>query len=83
MPYWKTHIEIGKRVNKYLQFQGEDLEIFLFAAIIPDINNSELLTNISTFIPHEITHFKSKEKETFQNFASKYAVELTQIDPFY
>lgn len=83
MPYWKTHIEIGKRVNKYLKYENEDLEKFLFANCLPDINNSELLTHIATFIPHEVTHFKMKGKETYQNFALKYAFKLKENDPLY
>ncbi len=83
MPYWKTHIEIGKRINKYLKYEKDDLDCFLFACVAPDINNSELLANIASFIPHDITHFKNKKQETFMKFYEKYQKEIKAKDPIF
>ncbi len=83
MPNWKTHLELGTRVNKYLQFSNEDQELFLLGNIIPDINNNHLVTNVATFIPHDVTHFKNQVEPTYKHFYKKYVQELKHNDPLY
>lgn len=83
MPNWKIHIAIGNEVNKYLKFKGEDQEKFLFANVLPDINNANLVTDVSMIIPHDITHFKNKKQETYQNFYDKYEEKIKTKDPLY
>ena len=38
MPNWKTHIEISKQLNKQLNYNDEEFELFAFGSILPDIN---------------------------------------------
>ena len=56
MPNWKTHIEIGLRLNEELKYDKKNLNLFLFGSILPDINNGYLITDISNKIEHDITH---------------------------
>ena len=44
MPNWKTHIEIGLRLNEELKYDKKNLNLFLFGSILPDINNGYLIT---------------------------------------
>ena len=83
MPNWKTHLELGTRVNKYLQFTKEDQELFLLGNILPDVNNNHLVTNVATFIPHDVTHFKNQTEPTYKHFYKKYICELKQNEPLY
>ena len=40
LPNWKVHLEIAKKLNKQINFDKEDLNLFLLGNIAPDINLS-------------------------------------------
>lgn len=83
MPNWKIHIEVAKRINKFLAFKDEEYDAFLFGNVLPDINNSFVVTPVSKRIPHAQTHFKNQEKSTYEAFAEKYERKLKAKDPLY
>ncbi len=83
MPNWKTHIEIGKRLNKYLKYEDNEYKAFLFGNILPDINNCYIVSNISKKIPHSITHFKQLTKKTYEEFYNKYKNEIDNKNPLF
>ena len=56
MPNWKTHLEISRRLNEKYKFNDKDYELFLIGSILPDINNSYVVTDISKKIGHSVTH---------------------------
>lgn len=82
MPNWKIHLEVGKRLNESLKYQGEDYEEFLLGNILPDINNSYLVKNISVKYKHGQTHFSNTKKPTYENFIEKYR-EKVVINPLF
>ncbi len=83
MPNWKTHIEIGKKVNKVLGYEGSDYNIFLVANVLPDVNNSYFLTNVSAYVPHNITHLKNIKGITYLRFKEKYKTQIENKDPLF
>lgn len=72
MPNWKTHIEFGKRVNKKLNYTGEELEMFLIGNLLPDINNGYMIPDISKKIDHETTHYVVNGNYSYINFYNKH-----------
>lgn len=82
MPNWKTHIAIAKKVNKYLKFSDEKYELFIFANILPDINNSKIIEG-SKYIPHDFTHLKTEEENGYIRFYRKYQKMLYHKEPLY
>ena len=83
MPNWKTHIELGKRLNKYINYNDENLNIFLLANILPDINNGYIVKDISKILEHSITHFNNKENPSYVNFYNKYKEEIKIDNPIF
>ena len=83
MPNWKTHLEVAKRVNKYLKFKDKDYDIFMIANIIPDINSSEIIENVSKYIPHEITHLQRDKEKTYIKFKKMYNNKIKEKDSLY
>lgn len=83
MPNWKTHIEIGKKVNKVLKYEGDDYNLFLIANVLPDVNNSYFLTNVSAYVPHNITHLKNIKGITYLRFKEKYKTQIENKDPLF
>lgn len=79
MPNWKIHIEIGKRVNEELKFDGENLNLFLLGNILPDLNNKYIVVDIEKEIEHRITHFKY----SYLNFYNKYKEQIENRDPLF
>ena len=83
MPNWKTHLELAKKVNNYLQYDDLSFNIFLFGSILPDINNSFVVTSIKEKISHSITHFKDENNKTYVNFGNKYKKEIDSRNPLF
>ncbi|MBQ8299063.1 MAG: hypothetical protein IJX99_10430 [Clostridia bacterium] len=83
MPNWKTHLEISKRLNEKYKFNEKDYELFLIGSILPDINNSYVVTNISKKISHDITHFRNKEIPSYILFYEKYKMEIDSHNPLF
>ena len=83
MPNWKTHMEIAKRVNKYFNYRDSAYDIFLFASILPDINNGFIVKDISKILDHKVTHFSLKIEPTYLKFKAKYQEKLRTNDPLY
>ena len=83
MPNWKTHLEISKRLNKYLKYDKENLELFTLGNILPDINNGYLVKNVSKKIPHEKTHFQNEIQPTYPFFYDCYQEEMKNKNPLF
>lgn len=83
MPNWKVHLEIGKRLNKYFNYDKEDLNLFLLGSILPDINNCYIVTDISKQINHEITHFGTYKDLNYTSFYEKYKKEIDNKKPLF
>lgn len=83
MPNWKTHIEIGLRLNEDLKYDKKDLNLFLFGSILPDINNGYLITDISNKIEHEITHMGKFINSSYTDFYNKYKNEIENKNPLF
>ena len=83
MPNWKTHLEISKRLNEKYKFNEKDFELFMFGSILPDINNSYVVTGISKKISHDTTHFRSKEVPSYILFAEKYKKQIDDKNPIF
>jgi hypothetical protein len=83
MPNWKTHLELAKKVNDFLQYDDLSFDAFLFGSILPDINNSYVVTNIKEKISHSITHFKDENNKTYVNFGNKYKKEIESKNPLF
>ena len=76
VPNWKTHLEVGKRLQKWLKYSGEDYHLFLLGNVLPDINNGYIVKNISTRLPHHHTHFSDDETPSYIRFENDYQGEM-------
>lgn len=72
MPNWKTHLEISKQLNKYLNYNKEEYDLFALGSILPDINNGYLVKDVSKIISHKITHFDTSNENNYTEFYNKY-----------
>ena len=72
MPNWKIHLEVAKKVNKELKYDGKNLELFLLGNILPDINNGHVVMGISKKLSHTQTHFRNDIDKTYINFYNEY-----------
>lgn len=83
MPNWKTHLEIGKKLNDYLKYDEVRLNLFLLGNILPDINNCYIVTNISQKISHDITHMRNLKTIPYMEFYNKYKEEIYIKNPIF
>ena len=83
MPNWKTHLEISRRLNEKYKFNDKDYELFLIGSILPDINNSYVVTDISQKIGHSVTHFWNQEKPSYICFYNKYQQDIDEHNPVF
>lgn len=83
MPNWKTHLEVGKRLNKYLKYDKREFNKFLIGSILPDINNSHIVTDISEKIGHDITHIRKQKNLSYIEFYNKYSKEIINGNPIF
>lgn len=83
MPNWKTHLELAKKVNEYLKYDEESFNVFLLGSILPDINNSYVVTNIKEKLTHAVTHFKDESNKTYVNFSNIYSKEINSKNPLF
>lgn len=83
MPNWKVHLEIGKRLNKYFNYNKEDFDLFLLGNILPDINNCYIVTDIAKQIDHDTTHFGGWRQTNYINFYEKYKSEIDNKNPLF
>ncbi len=83
MPNWKTHLEISRRLNEKYKFNDKDYELFLIGSILPDINNSYVVTDISQKIGHSVTHFWNQEKPSYICFYNKYQQDIDEHNPIF
>lgn len=54
MPSWAMHLAISKELSKNMN--EKEKEEFTLGNILPDVNNSFLIPDVSKIIPHKITH---------------------------
>lgn len=79
MPNWKIHLEVGKRLNKYLNLKDNQYNEFLLGNILPDINNSYIVSDIKVRIGHDITHFDDKrDYKHHLAFINKYQSKIKE-----
>lgn len=83
MPNWKVHLEIGKRLNNYFNYNNEDFNLFLLGNILPDINNCYIVTDISKKLDHTITHFGTYKELNYISFYNKYKNEIDNKKPLF
>ena len=83
MPNWETHLEISNRINKVYGFEGMEFKKFLFGSILPDINNSHIVKDISTKLHHEVTHYHDDAKPSYLVFYDKYKEQIDGKDPMF
>lgn len=83
MPNWKTHLEISNRINKSYGFEGIDYKIFLFGSILPDVNNSHIVEDISTKLGHKITHCFEESLPSYLVFYKKYKEQIESRNPLF
>ena len=83
MPNWKTHLEVGKRLNKYLKYDEKEFNMFLIGSILPDINNSHIVTDISEKIGHDVTHIRKQKNPSYIEFYNKYSEEIINNNPIF
>ena len=83
MPNWKTHLEVGKRLNKYLKYDEKEFNMFLIGSILPDINNSHIVTDISEKIGHDVTHIRKQKNPSYIEFYNKYSEEIINNTPIF
>lgn len=73
MPNWRVHLEIAKKINKEIQFNNENYNLFLLGNIAPDINNGYIVEGISHIYDHAHTHlYNAENHSTYTNFYQKY-----------
>ncbi len=83
MPNWKTHLEISNRINEVYGFKGIDLKRLLLASVLPDINNSHIVKEISKKINHEVTHCYEENVPSYLVFYKKYKKEIENKNPIF
>ena len=83
MPNWKTHLEVGKRLNKYLKYDKKEFNMFLIGSILPDVNNSYIVTDISEKIGHDVTHIRKQKNPSYIEFYNKYLEEIINNNPIF
>lgn len=83
MPNWKTHIEIAKRLNNYLKYNEEQLNIFMLGSILPDINNGYIVSGVSKKITYDITHMGNFINTSYIDFFNKYKNEIEKANPLF
>ena len=82
MPNWKIHLEVGKRLNKYLNYKNDEYQEFLLGNLLPDINNAYIVKDIKIRVGHSITHFdKGKDFRHHLAFFNKYQNKI--LEPMY
>lgn len=88
MPSWGIHLAVANRVinkleNKEIKLNQEEKNEFIFANVLPDINNGYVIKDINKNISHKKTHFELEEykgnygtKPGYINFYEKYKENL-------
>lgn len=81
MPSWNIHLEAGERLAKKLKFTGAKRQEFLFACILPDINNG-YINKVKTRKHHEETHYAYDQRSSL-NFYAENRELINARDPIY
>lgn len=81
MPSWNIHLEAGERIAKKLHFDKTKKQEFLFACILPDINNGYINSPKITK-PHHETHYAHDQKSSL-NFYAENKPQIDARDPIY
>lgn len=86
MPTWGIHLAVANRLIKKLEshkLNGKEKNKFIFANVLPDINNGYVVKDINKIISHKQTHFELKEfkgdyedKPGYINFYEEYRNHL-------
>ncbi len=80
MPAWAIHLATATQLNKKLNINSQDKNIFLLGNILPDILNGYVVKNISHQVSHNKTHFAvevqinnhKEHRHDIQGFYDKY-----------
>ena len=81
MPSWNIHLEAGNRLAKKLKFTGAKRKEFLFACLLPDINNG-YINKVKVLKQHHETHYAYDQKSSL-NFYAENRDKIIERDPIY
>ena len=81
MPSWNIHLEVSERLADKMKLVGEDRREFLFASILPDINNG-FVNNPVVVKEHGKTHYAFDQKSSL-NFYAENKEKVDNKDPMY
>lgn len=85
MPSWGIHLAVANKVLDKLnnKLNEKEKNEFIFANVLPDINNGYVIKDINKNISHKQTHFELKEfmgdygdKPGYINFYEKYKNDI-------
>lgn len=85
MSDWNTHLYCANRVNQVLQYQGKDLDLFLFGNILPDVNMGWIITP-DVRLEQADTHFDAMGQEYFWaplRFYEEYREAIDSREPLH
>lgn len=85
MADWNTHLYCAHRVNRVLQYDGKDLDMFLFGNLLPDVNMGWII-ECGAHLEQADTHFDAIGQEYFWaplRFYEKYKTEIDSEDPLF
>lgn len=85
MADWNTHIYCANIVNRKLQFEGKELDLFLYGNVLPDVNAGYVITPV-TKIKQAVTHFEEGfDGQSYfwvpVRFYEKYSDEIIRKNP--
>ena len=78
MPSWNIHLEAGNRLSGKLKLSKSAKQEFLFACLLPDINNG-YINKVKTKKHHEETHYAYNQKSSL-NFYAENRDKINQRD---
>ena len=81
MPSWNVHLEAGQRLANKLKLTGLERKEFLFACLLPDINNG-YINKVKVTKQHEETHYTFSQKSSL-NFYAENSEKIKKRDPIF
>lgn len=85
MADWLTHLYCANKANETLQFNGEELDEFLYGNLLADVN-SGWLVKPEVSIDDNVTHFAAMGPRYYwspRRFYEKYEKEIKALKPLY
>lgn len=82
---WNTHLYCAHKVNQRLKFEGQELDMFMFGNLLPDVNMGWIIAP-EVRLEQCYTHFDGMGQEYFwapQRFYEKYKEAIDSRDPLH